>query len=57
MKGNTCKCHLIISNDEPIENRVGESLIKNSTCEKLLCVKIDNKPNFNTRVKGLITVL
>ena len=57
MKGNTCKCHLIISNDEPIENRVGESLIKNSACEKLLRVKIDNKPNFNTHVKGLITVL
>ena len=26
---------------------------KNSTCEKLLGLKIDNKLNFDTRVKGL----
>ena len=52
MKGNTDKCHLIVSIDEPIEIRVGESLIKSSTCEKLLGVKIDNKLNFDTHVKG-----
>ena len=40
MKGNTDKCHLINSIVEPIEIRVGESLIKNSTCEKLLGVKL-----------------
>ena len=40
MKGNTDKCHLINSTVEPIEIRVGESLIKNSTCEKLLGVKL-----------------
>ena len=28
IKGNTDKCHLIVSTDEPIEIRVGESLIK-----------------------------
>ena len=38
----TDKCHLIVSTDEPIEIRVGESLIKCSNCEKLLGVKIDN---------------
>ena len=53
MKGNTDKCHLIVSTDEPIEIRVGESLIKSSTCEKLLGSKIDNKLNFDTHVKGL----
>ena len=53
MKGNTDKCHLIVSTDEPIEIRVGESLIKHSTYEKLLNIKIDNKLNFNTHVKGL----
>ena len=53
MKGNTDKCHLIVSIDEPIEILVGESLIKNSTCEKLLGVKIDDKLNFDTHVKGL----
>ena len=47
MKVNTDKCHLIVSTDEHIEIR-GESLIKNSTCEKLLGVKIDNKLNFDT---------
>ena len=40
VKGNTDKCHLIVSTDEPIEIRVGESLIKNSTSEKLLGVKL-----------------
>ena len=53
MKGNTDKCHLIVNTDEPIEIRVGESLIKNSTCEKLLGVKIDSKLNFDAHVKGL----
>ena len=53
MKENTDKYHLIVSTDEPIEIRVGESLIKNNICEKLLGVKIDNKLNFDTHVKGL----
>ena len=53
MKGNTDKCHLIVGTDEPIEIRVGMSLIKNSTCEKLLVVKIDSKLNFDTHVKCL----
>ena len=52
-KGNTHKCYLTVSTDEPIEIWVGESLIKNSTCEKLSGVKIDNKLNFDTHVKGL----
>ena len=53
MKRNTDKCHLTVSTDEPIVIRVGEYLIKSSTCEKLLGVKIDNKLNFDTHVKGL----
>ena len=53
MKGNTDKYHLIISTDESIEIRVGESLIKNSTREKLLSVKINNRLNIDTHVKGL----
>ena len=55
MKGNTAKCHLIVSTDEPIEIRVGESLMKSSTCEKLLGIKIDNKLNSDTHVKSLCT--
>ena len=56
IKGNTDKCHLTVSTNEPIKIRVGESLIKNSTCEKFLgvkIVKIDNKLNFDTHAKGL----
>ena len=51
MKGSTDKCHLLVSTNEAIEIRVGESLIKNSTCEKLLGIKIDNKLNFDTHLK------
>ena len=55
MKGNTDKCHLIASTDEPIDIRVRESLIKSNTCDILLGIKIDNKLNFDTHVKGLCT--
>ena len=53
MKVNTDKCHLIVSTDEPIEIPVGESLIKRSTCEKLLGLTIDDKLSFDTHIKGL----
>ena len=43
---------MIGNTDKPIEIRVGEPLIKNSTCEKLLGVKIYSKLNFDTHVKG-----
>ena len=49
MKGNTDKCYLIVSTDEPI--KVGESLTKNSIREEFLGVKIDIKLNFDTDVK------
>ena len=42
MNGNTDKYHLTVSTDEPIEIRVGESLIKSNNCEKPFSVKIDN---------------
>ena len=53
MKGNTDKCHLIVSTDEPREIRVGEYLLKNSTCERWFGIKIDNKLNFDTHIRGL----
>ena len=40
MKGNTDKCHLIMSTSNTPELKVGDSLIKTSACEKLLDVKI-----------------
>ena len=51
MKGNTDKCHLIMSTINKPELKVADSLIKTSTCEKLifdnhvtnLCKKANNK--------------
>ena len=53
MKRNADKFYLIVSTDESMQIQIGESLIKNSTCEKLLVIKIDNKLNFDIHVKGL----
>ena len=55
IKGNTDKCHLIVSTEETIEIQADESLIKSSTCERLLGIKIDNKLNLDTHDKGLCT--
>ena len=50
MKGNTDKCHLIMSISNTPELKVGDSLIKTSTCKKLLDVKIDYKLMFDNHV-------
>ena len=39
--GNTVKCHLIMSTENAPELQIGDSLIKTSSREKLLGVKID----------------
>ena len=36
MQGNSGRCHLILSTDEPGETKVEESLIKINSCEKCL---------------------
>ena len=41
MKGNTGKCHLIMSTNHTPELKVGDFLIKTRTCEKLLGLKTD----------------
>ena len=53
MKGNTDKCHLIMSTSNTPELKVGDSLIKTSTCKKLLDVKIDYKLMFDNHVANL----
>ena len=53
MKGNTDKCHLIMSTNNNPEIQVGDSLIKASDCEKLLGLKIDYKLNFDNHVNSL----
>ena len=53
MKGNTEKCHLIMSTDQSVNFQLGGSLIERSDCEKMLGVKIDYKLNFDKHVKTL----
>ena len=53
LKGNTDKCHLIVSSDDSTAIKVGESVIKNTTCEKLLGIKTDNKLTFDEHISGL----
>ena len=50
---NTDKCHLIVSSNDPTESQVGESVIKNTTCEKLRGIKIDYKLTFDEHISGL----
>ena len=53
MKGNTDKCHLIMCTNNTPQLKVGDSLIKTSTCEKLLDVKIDYKLTFDNHMANL----
>ena len=53
MKGNTDKCHLIFSQESDEETCVGESLIENSTCDKVLGIKIDQHLSFHDNVKSI----
>ena len=45
IKGNRYKCHLIVSTRDVTEIQVGDSVIKNSTCGKLLDAKVNNNNN------------
>ena len=53
MKGNTGKCHLIMSTDQSVNFQLGGSLIERSDCENMLGVKIDYKLDFDEHVKTL----
>ena len=53
MKRNSDKCHLVMSTNNTPELKVVDSLIKTSTCEKLLGVKIDYKLTFDNYVANL----
>ena len=53
MKGNTSKCHLLLSKDESCEIHIGDFIIENSTCEKLLGIKIDSKLRFDDHIQDL----
>ena len=51
MQGSSGKCHLILSTDEPAKIQVGESLIKSTSCQKLLDIEIDSKLSFDKHIK------
>ena len=53
MKGNTEKCHLIMSTDQSVNFQLGGSFLKRNGCEKMLGVKIDYKLSFDEHVKTL----
>ena len=53
MKGNTEKCHLIMSTDKSVNFQLVDSLIERSDCEKMLWVKTDYKLNFDEHMKTL----
>ena len=54
MKANSDKCHLITSKQSCMNLKIGNINIENTTCEKLLDVKVDNKLNFNEHLDGII---
>ena len=45
-KGNTSKCHLLISSGEKVHVNIGSSQIKNNDYERLLEIEIDCKLSF-----------
>ena len=53
MQGNSGKCHLILSKNEPAQIQTGEFLIKSTNCEKLLGVKTDSKLSFDKHQNNL----
>ena len=53
MRGNTDKCHLLLSKDESSEIHIGDFIIECSTCEKLIGIKIDSKLRFDDHIEDL----
>ena len=49
MQGNSGKCHLILSTNEPAPIQIGESLIESNNSVKIL--KIDSKLSFDKHIK------
>ena len=51
IQGNSGKCHLILSTNEPVQIQIRESLIESTNCGRLLRVKIDSKLSFDKHIK------
>ena len=54
IKGNSSKCHFVTSKQSCMNLKIGNINTENSTCEKLLVVKEDNKLNFNEHLNEII---
>ena len=53
LKSNPDKCHALVSTNNSVDIKIGDYVISNSECEKLLGVKIDVNLNFNTHISEL----
>ena len=53
LRGNTDKCHLLLTKDESSEIHIGLSITESSICEKLLGIKIDSKLCFDDLIRDL----
>ena len=53
LKSNPDKCHALISTNRQLDIKIGDYIIGNSECEKLLGVKIDVNLNFNNHISDL----
>ena len=53
LESNSDKCHLPINSNRIITVHVGEYGFENSKCEKLLCVKLNWKLNFDGHISDI----
>ena len=53
MKANVDKCHLLVNFDEICIAKIEDFSIKNSTKGKLLGIKFDSNPSFESHVTSL----
>ena len=53
LKGNTSKCHLLISSGETVHVNIGTSQIKNSNCGRLLGIYIECKLSFENNINQI----
>ena len=53
MKSNADKCHLLVNTNESVKITTRDFDINNSSCEKLLGVKFDNKISFDEHITNL----
>ena len=54
MNTNQDKCHLIVDTNENIPMHIGPFEIQNTSCEKVLGIKVGSRLNFNEYLYGII---